>query len=439
MAIPVVAIVGRANVGKSTLFNKIVRQRSAIVHDTPGVTRDRNYGRACWFDKEFILIDTGGVDVGDDPVELQIREQSLLAREEADAVVVLADNQQGLTPSDLEVVEDIRKTGKPWFFAINKVDAPGHFDQLGDFAKVGATNLYAVSAEHGLGISGLLQDVVGVFPDSPPEEEYDGKAVRVAVVGRPNAGKSSLINKLLNSPRCIVSDVPGTTRDTTDSILEVEGKKYIFVDTAGIRKKGKTKKLLDKFSVVMALKAMERSDMVVLVLDAEEGVTSQDAAIAGYALERGRACVIVVNKWDLVEKGEKSFAVYEEEARNNLKFLDFAPIINLSAKTGKRLHKLFPKIDETFAEYCKEITTGKLNSCLEKALLKNPMSQYRGNFLKLYYSTQVRTRPPTFRCFVNYPQGVHFSYRRYLTNYLRKEFGFSGTPVKLVFSPNKAP
>lgn len=432
--LPHLAIIGRANVGKSTLFNRITRTRSAIVHNTPGVTRDRIYGAAEWNDRSFMVIDTGGIDLsGANTIELQVKEQADLAIVEADVIVFVVDGQQGLLPQDEEVIEQVRRSGKPLFLAVNKIDAPEHEHRISDFYRLGIEATLPISAEHGLGISELLDLATAKLPPREPEPEH-AEAIRVAVIGRPNAGKSSIINRLLKSERCIVSEIPGTTRDTVDTPLEFEGDRFVLMDTAGIRRKGKTTQLLDKYSVIMALKALERSDIAVLIIDAVEGVTEQDATIAGYAFEGGRGCILALNKWDLVKEKRLSADEIEARVRMKLKFADFAPMIKVSAQTGFGLPNLFREIKNVYQEYSRKVPTGRLNDCFQQAVRKNPMSTYRGKFLKLYYATQVRTCPPTFECFVNYPDGIHFSYQRYLTNSLRKTFGFAGTPVRLIFS-----
>ena len=434
MPVPTVAIIGRANVGKSTLFNKICKKRSSIVNNTPGVTRDRIYSRAEWFGKTFMVVDTGGIDLGGkDAIETQVREQADFALEEAEAIIFVADGRQGATPQDKDIVEKIRHSGKPLFLAVNKVDDPKLEEKMYEFYELGVATTIAISAEHGIGIESLLESLTENFPESEPAQN-DSDAIKVAVIGRPNVGKSTLINKLLRSDRCIVSTTPGTTRDSVDIPLEVKGKKYDLIDTAGIRRKGKTRKLLDKFSVIMALKALERCDIAVLLVDGSAGVSDQDAVIAGYAYERGIGCIIAVNKWDLVNLEVISQKEFEESVRRKMKFLSFAPIITLSAKTGKGLGRFFPEVEKVYQEYAKNIPTAALNQCFEKAIRKNPMSSYRGKFLKLFYSTQVKTCPPTFKCYMNYPQGIHFSYQRYLTNSLRQTFGFGGTPVRIIFS-----
>lgn len=431
---PLVAIIGRANVGKSTLFNRLVQKRKAIVNDTPGVTRDRIYGQSDWLGRSFMVVDTGGVDMsGANDIELQVIEQAYLAQEEADAVIFVADKNQGLMPQDREVIDRLRKSGKPFFLAVNKVDHLKHEQELVEFTGVGVETIYPISAEHGHGVADLLDDLVGGLPKTD-ELEVPANTIRVAVVGRPNVGKSSLVNRLLRSTRCIVSDIPGTTRDAIDTPLEFRGKNFLLVDTAGIRRKGKTRLVLDKFSTIMALKALDRCDIAVILVDASAGITDQDATIAGYAYERGRGCIIAVNKWDLAKASELTIEDIEQQVKDKFKFLDFAPVMVLSAQTGRGVDKLLPKVESVCAEYARNIPTGRLNECFERALAKNPIPSYRGKFVKMLYATQVKSRPPTFKCFVNYPQGIHFSYERYLINSLRGMFGFSGTPVRLIFS-----
>jgi len=437
MSVPVVVIIGRANVGKSTLYNKLTQKRTSIVNDTPGVTRDRLFGRAEWAGRPVIVVDTGGVDIDNqNEIELQVREQVMIAQDEADFIVLVVDKQQGLTTQDRDIIEQVRRTGKSFYLAVNKVDEPEHEKDIGEFFQLGIKETYPISAEHGLGLLDLIDGLVSAFPEATPGEP-EPDAIKVAIVGKPNAGKSSLVNKLLNSERCIVSPVPGTTRDAVDTSLQFQGRNLLFIDTAGIRRKGKTKQVLDKYSVIMALKALDRCDIAVLVLDGAEGVSDQDANIAGYAFDRGKGCIIVANKWDLIKEPKKSFSVFEEQVREQFRFLEFAPLLTVSAKTGKGVSKLLSSIGKVYREYSKTISTGKLNECFEKAIFKNPMSSYRGKFLKLFYATQVKSCPPTFRCFVNYPQGIHFSYRRYMVNSLRKVFGFSGTPLRLMFSSRK--
>ena len=439
MSSPIIAIVGRANVGKSTLFNKLTQSRSAIVNDTPGVTRDRIYGSADMGNRSALIVDTGGVDVDqNNPIELQVVEQGRWARDEADCVIIVADNQEGLTPYDREMVDEIRKSGKPYVLAVNKVDSPSHHHILPEFNKLGVQYLLPVSAEHGHGVYELIETVSRLLPEYV-EPEVDSNAIRVAVIGKPNVGKSSLINKLLNSERCIVSNIPGTTRDSIDTFLQANGQDFVLVDTAGIRRKGKTKQVLDKFSVIMALRALDRCDVAILLLDSVEMVTDQDATIAGYALDRGKGCVIIGNKWDLTREKEITFETFEDNVRYRLKFMEFAPILTVSAKSGMRVDKILPQAEKVFEEYSRRISTGPLNDCFEKAIQRNPMSSYRGKFLKMFYATQIKSKPPTFKCFLNFPEAIHFSYKRYLVNSIRKTFGLIGTPVRLILSGKKEP
>jgi len=437
MSSPIIAIVGRANVGKSTLFNKLTHSRSAIVNDTPGVTRDRIYGSADFGNRSVMIVDTGGVDVDQsNPIELQVIEQGRWARNEADCVIIVVDNRQGLVPHDREMVSEIRKSGKPFVLAINKIDSPSKHYILPEFNTLGVKNMLPVSAEHGHGIFELI-DAVSVFLPKRSEPETESKAIRIAVIGKPNVGKSSLINKLLDSDRCIVSNIPGTTRDSIDTFLKVNDQEFVLVDTAGIRRKGKTKQVLDKFSVIMALKALDRCDVAILLLDAMEAVTDQDATIAGYALDRGKGCIIIGNKWDLMRENEITFEEFEERVRFKLKFLEFAPILTVSAKSGMRIDKILPNVKKVFDEYSRNISTAPLNDCFEKAIQRNPMSSYRGKFVKMFYATQVKNKPPTFKCFLNFPEAIHFSYKRYLINSIRKSFCLMGTPVRLILSGKK--
>jgi GTP-binding protein len=435
MSTPIVAIIGRANVGKSTLFNKLTQSRSAIVNDTPGVTRDRMYGTAELGNHPVMIVDTGGFDVDTKgEIELKVVEQAQWAREEADTVIVVVDNQTGMTGPDREVISEMRKSGKPFFLAVNKVDSPSHHFILSEFSRLGLENIFAISAEHGNGLYELIEAVAESLPEIDPEMDYSEDTIRVAVIGRPNVGKSSLINKLLKSERCIVSNIAGTTRDAIDTFLEWNDQQFVLIDTAGIRRKGKTSKVLDKFSVIMALKALDRCDVAILVLDSTQQVSDQDATVAGYALDRGKGCLILGNKWDLSRENEILFEEFQEKVRYRLQFLEFAPVVTVSAKTGLRIENILPHVEKVYEEYSRSIPTATLNACFERAINKNPMSSFRGKFMKMFYATQVKKRPPTFKCFMNFPQGIHFSYRRYLINFLRKTFGFSGTPVRLILS-----
>jgi len=393
------------------------------------------YGAAELGNRPVMIVDTGGGDVDStNVIELQVVEQAMWARDEADCVIVVVDNQTGLTGPDREMISQVRKSGKPFFLAVNKVDSPSQHFVLPEFSKLGLENTFPVSAEHGPGLYELIEAVSEALPEIEEESGFDEDDIRIAVIGKPNVGKSSLINKILNSERCIVSDIPGTTRDAIDTSLEWNGRRFILIDTAGIRRKGKTRQILDKFSMVMALKALDRCHVAVLVLDAMEQVSDQDATIAGYALDRGKGCLVLGNKWDLSRENEILFKDFEDRVSHKLRFLEFAPVLTVSALSGLRVEKILPQVEQVYEEYSRSITTSSLNECFERAIQKNPMSSYRGKFMKLYYAAQVKKRPPTFKCFMNYPDGIHFSYRRYLINTLRKKFGFVGTPVRLVLA-----
>lgn len=428
-----VSIVGRPNVGKSTLFNKIIGKRKAIVDDVAGLTRDRNYNKASHKEKDFILIDTGGFEpVSKDNILMQVKEQAQLSIEESEVVIFLCDGKEGMTDKDEEIYSFLRKTGKPIVVSINKIDDPKHEQRVYEFYKLGIGNLFPVSAEHSIGISELLDAVCEVLPDYKGES-YPDNYIKIAVVGRPNVGKSSLINKILNENRVLVDDSPGTTRDSIDTYFKRGNQEFLFIDTAGIRKKGSVRDVVEKFSVIMALKSIEKADITLILIDAVEGITAQDTKIAGYTYESGKGSIIVVNKWDLIEKDSKTTESYTKEIQRNLKYLSFAPIIFISAKTGQRIDKLLSLTENVFNEYNKTLTTRKLNDFLRRTWEQKAPSLYRGKAVKFYYSTQIKSGPPTFLIFVNYSQGIHFSYERYLKNSLRKEFGFQGTPLKIVF------
>ena len=433
----VVSIVGRPNVGKSTLFNKIIGRRKAIVEDTPGVTRDRNYEETSWNDYTFDLIDTGGFEpASKEDMLSQMRSQTQLAVEESDVIIFLCDGKEGLMPADEEAINLLRKFHKPILPAVNKIDDPSHSNRIYDFAGLGFGEIISVSAEHKLGISDLMDKVTNCLAHLPKTEtgnDLPGEDTKIAIIGRPNVGKSTLINQVLKEKRLMVSPAPGTTRDPIDTRVEIDGKRYIFTDTAGIRRKGKVSGRLEKYCVIMAKKAMERSDIALLILDAKEGVTAQDSKIAGYAYEMGRGCIIVINKWDLVEKDHKTIEKYKDSVLQHMKYLSYAPVISLSSLTGQRVHKIFPLIGKISEEYSKQIKTSLLNKSFNEILAQNPPSLYRGKPVKFYYTTQIKTKPPTFLCFVNFPKGVHFSYERYLHNQLRTKFSLENTQVRIYF------
>ena len=431
---PIVAIVGRPNVGKSTLFNRITRTKDALVDDFPGVTRDRHYGDASWNDVEFTLVDTGGFTEGDDFAD-EIRYQVHQAIEDADVILLLLDGKSGISPFDNDILGFLRSIDKPIFYAVNKIDGAEQEIHLAEFYQLGLQTLYPLSAEHRYGLSDLLDDMAAVLSPvgkQPAENDAD-KMIRLAVVGRPNVGKSSLINRILGHERLLVSDIPGTTRDAIDSVCKLNGKSYLLVDTAGIRRKGKVTRKLEKFSIIKALRSLERCDVALIVMDASEGITDQDISIAGYAYDRGCGCIMLLNKWDLVEKDSKTIKTYYERLRDQAKFLSFAPALTISALTGQRVAKTFKLVDEVYDQYVKRIATGQLNRIVEKAVEKNTPSLHRGKRIKFYYAAQIATRPPTIVCFVNYPQAVHFSYKRYLLNQLREESGLDKIPIRLIF------
>jgi GTP-binding protein len=431
---PIVAIVGRPNVGKSTLFNRITRTKDALVDDFPGVTRDRHYGDGNWNDIEFTLVDTGGFTEGDEFAD-EIRFQIHQAIADADVILLMLDGKAGVSPFDSDVLNFLRSIDKPIFHAVNKIDGAEQEIYLSEFYQLGLETLYPLSAEHRYGLTDLLDEMAQVLSGlaNDPQEDPAAEMIRLAVVGRPNVGKSSLINRILGQDRLLVSDIPGTTRDAIDSVCKLNGKSYLLVDTAGIRRKGKVTRKLEKFSVIKALRSLERCDVALIVMDASEGVTDQDISIAGYAYDRGCGCIMLLNKWDLVEKDSKTVKAYYERLRDQAKFLSFAPAMTISALTGQRVTKTFKLVDEVYDQYAKRIATGQLNRIMEKAIEKNEPSLHRGKRIKFYYAAQISTRPPTIVCFVNYPQAVHFSYKRYLLNRLREASGLDKTPIRMIF------
>jgi GTP-binding protein len=429
---PIVAIVGRPNVGKSTFFNRVTGTRNALVDDLPGVTRDRHYGDARWQDVDFTLVDTGGFP-GDDEDDFadKIRFQIRQAIDDADVIILMLDGKSGISPFDEDVVQILRSQKKPVFYAVNKIDGAEQEVKLYDFYSLGIEKLYPVSAEHRYGISDFLDDLTNFLPKTLPEEPED--IIRLAVVGKPNVGKSSLINRILGEKRLLVSDTPGTTRDAIDSVCRVDGKSYLLIDTAGIRRKAKVSKKLEKFSIIKALRSLDRCNVALIVIDAHQGITEQDVNIAGYAFERKCGCIFLLNKWDLVEKDSKTVKRFQDRLRMEAKFLSFAPILTISALTGLRILKIFSMVEEIYQQYAFRIGTGQLNKIFEQAIQKNEPSLFRGRRLKFYYATQVSTGPPSFVCFVNYPDAVHFSYRRYLVNQIREQAGLDKTPIRIIF------
>jgi len=429
---PIIAIVGRPNVGKSTFFNRVTGTRRALVDDFPGVTRDRHYGDARWGETDFTLVDTGGFIEDDaDDFAHKIRHQILQAIEDADVIVLLLDGKSGISPFDEDVVKILRPMNKPVFYAVNKIDGAEQESKLYDFFGLGIQKLHPISAEHRYGISDFLDDLTAILPKTCLEET--GKIINLAVVGKPNVGKSSLINRILGANRLLVSDTPGTTRDAIDSLCNIDGQPYRLVDTAGIRRKARVSKKLEKFSIIKALRSLDRCNVALIIIDAHQGITEQDINIAGYAFDRGCGCILLLNKWDLVEKDSKTFKKYHERLRMEAKFLGFAPIMTISALTGLRVLKIFERVKQVYHQYSKRIGTGQLNKIFERAIANNEPSLYRGRRLKFYYATQVSTGPPTFVCFVNYPDAVHFSYRRYLINQIRDKAKLDKTPLRLIF------
>jgi GTP-binding protein len=430
---PIVAIVGRPNVGKSTFFNRITRTRDAIVDDLPGVTRDRNFGDVVWDDKAFTLVDTGGFAEGDaDAFAPHIRHQVEQAIVDADAIVLMLDGKGGSSPFDADLIHTLRTVAKPVFYVVNKIDGEGQEKALSDFYGLGIDTLYPVSAEHGYGIADFMDELTAGFQDAGAEQEHSD-VIRIAVVGKPNAGKSSLINTILGEARLVVSDVAGTTRDAIDSAVARGAQTYVLVDTAGIRRKGKVSQRLEKFSIIKALRSLERCDVALIVVDAEQGLSEQDVRVAGYAHDRGCGAIFLLNKWDLVDNRDgQALKRFTEKLRLDAKFLNFAPVITVSAKTGLRIQRVFPAVDGVYAQYAARITTGQLNKAMDKALTRTQPPLHKGKRLKFYYATQVSTRPPTFVSFVNFPDGVHFSYRRYLVNQIREAFALDKTPLRLL-------
>ncbi|MGN1401224.1 MAG: ribosome biogenesis GTPase Der [Bacillus sp. (in: firmicutes)] len=427
---PVIAIVGRPNVGKSTIFNRIVGERVSIVEDIPGVTRDRIYSSGEWLTHDFNIIDTGGIDLGDEPFLEQIRQQAEVAIDEADVIIFMTNGREGVTAADEEVAKILYKSKKPVVLAVNKVDNPEMRDQIFDFYSLGFGEPFPISGTHGLGLGDLLDEAAKHFPKGGGQD-YDEGVIKFSLIGRPNVGKSSLVNALLGEERVIVSDIEGTTRDAIDSPYKFNGKEYVIIDTAGMRKKGKVYESTEKYSVLRALRAIERSDVVLVVLNGEEGIREQDKKIAGYAHEAGRAVIIVVNKWDAVEKDEKTMKEFEQNIREHFQFLDYAPIIFLSAKTKKRIHSLIPAIEKASESHAMRVQTNILNEIVMDAVAMNPTPTHKGQRLKIYYTTQVSVKPPTFVVFVNEPELMHFSYSRFLENRIREAFDFEGTPIKI--------
>ena len=433
MAKSVVAVVGRPNVGKSTLFNKLTGSRMSIVDDTPGVTRDRIYGDCEWLDKKFLLVDTGGIEPDSNDVILsQMRAQAQIAVDTADVIIFVTNLRDGVVASDYEVAAMLQKSGKPIVLCVNKCDSIGEVDpEFYEFYNLGLGDPVAVSAVHGHGTGDLLDEVVKFLPEQE-EEDDDDEIINVAVIGKPNVGKSSLVNKISGAKRAIVSDIAGTTRDSTDTLVENQYGKFNFIDTAGLRRKSRVSDSIEKYSIIRARTAVERANVCVIMIDATEGFTEQDSKVAGIALEEGKACIIAVNKWDAVEKDGNTMNEYRKKLENDFSFMSYAPIIFISAKTGQRLDRLYELIDFVHSQNSMRISTGKLNEVLADATARVQPPTDKGKRLKIYYMTQASTRPPTFVFFVNNSQLFHFSYQRYLENQLRDIFGLDGTPVRFI-------
>ncbi len=432
MSKPIVAVVGRPNVGKSTLFNQIIGRRISIVHDEPGVTRDRIYADAEWLGKNFTLVDTGGIDIfSEDELVSQMRQQAQTAIETADVVVMIVDGKEGITPADEEVANILRRTQKPVILAVNKIDAPHEEEMVYEFYGLGLGEPVSISAIHKRGLGDLLDEIVAHFPDHEGEEDYDD-IIKIAVVGKPNVGKSSLVNAILGEERVIVSDIPGTTRDAIDTPFELNGQKYLIIDTAGIRRKSRINQSLERYSVIRALSAIRRCDVALIVIDANEEATEQDAKIAGLVHDEGKAAILVMNKWDMIEKDTNTIYEYQRRLYNELSFMLHAPNIFISAKTGQRVNRVIDLVNHVYRQYTSRISTGVLNDCIADAVITTEPPTDKGRQLKIYYGTQVSIKPPTFVLFVNDPKLMHFSYERYLENYFRKTLGLDNTPIRII-------
>lgn len=430
MNLGVVAIVGSPNVGKSTIFNRIVGHRRAIVDDQPGVTRDRLYETAEWLDRSFRVIDTGGIELVDRPFQEQIRVQTQIAIDEADVIVFVADGKKGITNDDRFIAKMLFKTNKPIVLAVNKIDNQDMLFSLGEFYSLGLGEPIATSGEHGIGIGDILDRIIKVLPQVE-EQKYED-AITFSIIGRPNVGKSSLVNAILKKERVIVSDIVGTTRDSIDTKITKDDKDYVVIDTAGLKKRGKIYESIDKYSMLRALAAVDRSEIVLLVIDANEGIIEQDKHVVSYAIEKKKAIIIVVNKWDLVKREQNTQAKFEKEIRKQFQFLEYAPVVFVSAKTGSKVDNIFEKIDMVHKAYDTHISTSLLNQVVQDAQMMNEAPDFNGGRLKIYFVNQANSCPPTFVLFVNKPKYAHFSYLRYIENRLRASFNLDGTPIEIV-------
>lgn len=437
MGKPIVAIVGRPNVGKSTFFNNIIGKRISIVDDQPGVTRDRIYADTEWLDRQFTLVDTGGLDPkSNDPLLVQMRRQVEIAIETADVIIFLTDGKAGVTPVDQEVANFLRKTQKPVLLAVNKIDTPQDEELVLDFYNLAIGAVIGISASHKRGFGDLLDMVVSYFPESDVDDK-DEHIIKIAVVGKPNVGKSSLVNRILGEERVIVSNIPGTTRDAVDTPFQIDDQRYVIIDTAGIRRKSRINESLERYSVLRALTAIRRCDVALIMIDATEEATEQDAKIAGLVHEEGKASIIVVNKWDLIPKDDYTMNEFRRRIMQRLGFMSYAPDIFISAKTGQRVNRIIELVNYVYEKYAFRISTGILNECISDAIAITPPPSVKGRRLRIYYSTQVSVKPPTFVLFVNDPKLMHVSYQRYLENYLRQTFGLDGTPIRLLIRQKK--
>jgi len=437
MVKPLVAIVGRPNVGKSTIFNRIAGERISIVEDVPGVTRDRIYADGEWLGKEFSLIDTGGITLDDEPLSTEIRSQAEIAIEEADVIVMMVSAQEGITDLDEQVAPILYKSKKPVVLAVNKADNPELRSQIYDFYSLGLGDPYPISGSHGLGLGDLLDEVIKQFPEAP-NEEYDDSTIKFSLIGRPNVGKSSLVNAIVGEDRVIVSKIEGTTRDAVDTpFITQDGQEYVMIDTAGMRKRGKVYENTEKYSVMRAMRAIERSDVVLCVINADEGIREQDKRVFGHAHEEGKGIVVIVNKWDTLKKTTNTMKDFELNIRDQFRYLSYAPILFVSAKTKQRLIQIPEAIDEVYNSLNQRVKSSLLNDVMMDAIATNPTPTDKGRRLKIYYGTQVSVGPPTFIIFVNDPELMHFSYKRFLENRFRESFNFVGTPIRIIARARK--
>ncbi len=429
--LPTVAIVGRPNVGKSTLFNRIIGERKSITDDMSGITRDRIYGLATWLNKQFRLIDTGGIEISDAPFLTEIKAQAEIAIEESDVIIFAVDGKAGLLPSDRDVMEMLYQSSKPVIVAANKLESQKYRENLYDFYELGASSVVMTSSAHGIGIGNLLDEVIAYLPEET-EDDYAEEVRKICIIGRPNVGKSSLTNAILGQERVIVSNESGTTTDSIDTEFHLDDTDYVVIDTAGMKKRGKIYENVDRYANLRAMQAIDRSDVCLIVIDAESGIQAQDKHIAGYALENHKAMILVVNKWDTLEKDEHTMNEWEKKLRTEFQFLKYIPIVYLSAKTKARVKTLFPILDQVYENYNRRVSTSTLNEVIQESMILNPPKEHRQNIVRVYYATQVKVKCPTFVLFVNDVNCMHFSYYRYLENRIRERFDFIGTPLNIV-------